>query len=443
MPGEKAVANFDEDSLTMAVAAGQDCLKGVNGNSVDGLYFATTTSPYREKMAATTVVSALDLPRGNRAANFTDSVRAATIALQCAVDAVDSGSAQNVLVTASDSRLGAATGQFEQLFGDGAAAVLVGKNGVAATVDATYSYSQDFFDIWRTPEDRFARTWEERFVLTKGFNSVVVEACKGLAAKTKLQPKDFSKLVLYGPDPRSHAAIATGLGFDLKTKVQDPLFANVGNTGAASALMQLVGALQDAKPGDKILLVNYGDGADAMALTVTEENEKVKKGRLGLKGNLESKRSSSYGRYLKWRQLVAVEPARRPDQKMPALPGLFREQRSILALYGQKCKVCGKLEYPPQRVCVWCQAKDQFEDVRLSDKKAAVFTFTLDQLAPSIDPPTVVTVIDFDGGGRMVCEMTDREPKEVKVGMPVEMTFRKLYQIRGLTNYFWKSKPIR
>ncbi|HSW40629.1 MAG TPA: 3-hydroxy-3-methylglutaryl CoA synthase, partial [Acidobacteriota bacterium] len=49
--GEKAVAGFDEDSLTMAVAAGRDCL-GRNGGEADALYFATTTAPYREKQSA-------------------------------------------------------------------------------------------------------------------------------------------------------------------------------------------------------------------------------------------------------------------------------------------------------------------------------------------------------------------------------------------------------
>jgi len=444
MPGEKAVANLDEDSLTMAVAAGQDCLKSVDESSVGGLYFATTTSPYREKLAATTAASALDLPREVRSADFTDSLKSGTTALLAALDAADSGSLNSVLVTASDCRMGAATGQFEQLFGDGAAAVLVGNNGVAATVDGSYSYTHEFFDVWRSTDDDYVRSWEERFVLNKGYSTVVEEACKGLAKKMGLQPGDFSKLVLYGPDPRSHATMAGRLGFDLKTRVQDPLFANVGNTGAASALLQLVGALQEAKPGDRILLVGYGDGADAVALTVTEENEKVKEGRRGLNGNLESKRElSSYGRYLKWKQMVPLEPPRRPEQRMPAVPAIWREQKSILALYGQKCKVCGNIEYPPQRICVYCQAKDQFDDVRLSDKQATIFTFTRDNLAPSFDPPTVVTVVDFDGGGRMICEMTDRDPDVIKVGMPVEMTFRKLYKIKGLTNYFWKSRPIR
>lgn len=116
---------------------------------------------------------------------------------------------------------------------------------------------------------------------------------------------------------------------------------------------------------------------------------------------------------------------------------------AVLPLYGSKCKACGTQQYPPQRVCIFCKEKDQMEPVRLSDKKATIFTFTHDNLAASADPPNTVTVVDFDGGGRGIFNMTDREPEEVQVGQTVEMTFRKLYFDRGLHNYYWKTMPAR
>ena len=61
LPGEKAVANYDEDSLTMAVAAGIDCLNGIDRKEIDGLYFATTTPPYEERQNAGMIATALDL----------------------------------------------------------------------------------------------------------------------------------------------------------------------------------------------------------------------------------------------------------------------------------------------------------------------------------------------------------------------------------------------
>ncbi|MGD9211666.1 MAG: hypothetical protein PVI90_12850, partial [Desulfobacteraceae bacterium] len=51
-PGERAVANYDEDSLTMAVGAARKCIHQVAVEKIDALYFATTTPPYHEKQSA-------------------------------------------------------------------------------------------------------------------------------------------------------------------------------------------------------------------------------------------------------------------------------------------------------------------------------------------------------------------------------------------------------
>ena len=105
--GEKAIANSDEDSITMAVEAAIDCLGDIDRQSIDGLYFASTTPPYREKQSASIIAVACDLRRDIFTADFTDSVRAGASALRAALDAVAAGSAKRVLVVASDCRLGA------------------------------------------------------------------------------------------------------------------------------------------------------------------------------------------------------------------------------------------------------------------------------------------------------------------------------------------------
>ena len=120
--GEKAVAGYDEDSITMAVGAAFECMR-CSKDEVDGVYFATTTHPYKEKQGAAIIASAIDLKRESLTADFTNSLRSATIALGSALNAVQSGAAKNIMVTASDCRLGAPQGKFEQQLGDGAAAV--------------------------------------------------------------------------------------------------------------------------------------------------------------------------------------------------------------------------------------------------------------------------------------------------------------------------------
>ena len=65
------------------------------------------------------------------------------------------------------------------------------------------------------------------------------------------------------------------------------------------------------------------------------------------------------------------------------------------------------------------------------------------RLAYSLSPPVVVGVLDFEGGGRFQCELTDVDPASVKIGDRVEMTFRRPMTAHGVHNYFWKARPPR
>ena len=203
----------------------------------------------------------------------------------------------------------------------------------------------------------------------------------------------------------------------------------------------LAAALDKAVPGDRILFVTYGDGADAFVLRVTDGIKKVQS-KSAVMRQIERKVPIDYGKYAMWRGLVRMESSRLPEPPALSLQCLWREKNNILALYGTKCKVCGTPQYPGNRVCIVCHAKDNFEEYRFSDKKGKLFTFSVDHLQPTLNPPGVNGVIDFDEGGRLICELTDCEPADVEVGIPVEMTFRKLYQRKGINNYFWKAKPI-
>jgi len=125
LPGEKAVTNYDEDNLTMAVAAGINCLKGTDRAVVDSLYFASTTFPYREKESAAIIATALDLSSNIGTADLANSLRAGTRAIITACDSVKAHGAKSILVCGSDHRLGKPGSPQEMVFGDGAAALLL------------------------------------------------------------------------------------------------------------------------------------------------------------------------------------------------------------------------------------------------------------------------------------------------------------------------------
>ncbi|HXG68715.1 MAG TPA: 3-hydroxy-3-methylglutaryl CoA synthase, partial [Blastocatellia bacterium] len=171
--GERAVANVDEDSITMAVEAVRDLLAGGEGREVDGVFFASTTSPYAEKQASALIAAAADLRYDARTADYTNSLRSATTAILAALDSVKAGSAANIIVTAADTRLAPPRSANERLFGDAASAVAIGNNGVIARVVASHSTVDEITDVWRKGEDRFVSGWEERFAVTQGYQRVV------------------------------------------------------------------------------------------------------------------------------------------------------------------------------------------------------------------------------------------------------------------------------
>ncbi|MFC1986818.1 hydroxymethylglutaryl-CoA synthase family protein [Chloroflexota bacterium] len=446
--GEKAVANYDEDPISMSVTAAMDCLKETDPRTVDALFLATTTAPYKERQNSTIAATALDIRREARNVDFTNCLRAGTNAMLSAMDAVSAGSAKSVLVTAADMRLGAANGENERAFGDGSAALLLGKEGVAVEIEGSYTLSDDIADNWRAHDDTFVRSWEDRFGIEEGYLKIPAEAAAGVMKKCNLTPKDFAKACFYGPNTRRHGALGKKMGFE-PAQIQEPLLDTVGNTGAALPLMILVAALEEAKAGDRLLLVSYGNGSDALVLRVTDEIEEIRD-RRGIKRHLEIRRTlDNYEKYLRWRGLIPLEPAARPPKNPTSMASLWREHRSALPLYGVKCKKCGTPQmflnfYSTRaRVCLECHAKDDFEPYRFANKQGKVASFSHDYLALSSDPPNTVTIVDFEGGGRAPFEMADRDPEECKVGMSVEMTFRKIFFDKGVHNYFWKCKPLR
>ena len=441
---ERAVANFDEDSVTMAVAAGADCLTGRDRSAIDGIIFASTTPPYAEKQCAAIVAAALDLRQDIFAVDVSNVLRAGTNAVQAGLDAVAAGRASQVLVVVADSRQGPPRGETERASGDGAGAFVIADRDVIAEHVGSHSVTDNMLDMWRTPGDAFVRTWEDRFATEEGIERIVPEAFSVYCQRASIGPADVSKIALYAPDARRHARLARQLGFG-DEQIQEPLFGAVGNTGAAFVPMLLAAALETAAPGDLLLGVSYGDGSDVLGFRATPAIAGAAKPAMGVSGWMAAKKVlGSYETYARWREVWTLDDAsRRPAPASPSVSALWREGDKNVRLYAARCRACGYVQYPAQRVCVECRRVDDSEPVRLSEKPAEVFTYSMDYIAGAVDTPLVVVVVDFEGGGRVLCMMTDRELDEVRVGMPVGMSFRKLRVVNGIHNYYWKAVPKR
>ena len=435
--GERAVANHDEDSLTMATEAALNCLLGIDPKTVDGLIFASTTSPYLEKQASTLVATAVDLPVEIYTADHLSSIRAGMAALKNAMDAVKGGSARNILVAAVDSRKGEPGSDSEQLLGDGSAAVMVGGTGVVASLEGVYSLSEEFMDSWRKQDDDFIQKGDAAFVQAYGYGRMVPECIRGILKKYEMKISDITRFVIPAPDSRVYARLTKTLNLPAGSYLEDPLLATVGDTGAAAPFMLLAAALEKARAGERILLCGYGAGnADAFLLQVTPEIERLKD-RRGVSHYQASKKPlTNYEKFLKFQSTLPNEPL----EPYSSWALLWKEKKQNLQLYGTRCKKCGTFAYPRRRVCLKCSAKDEYEDVKLP-RRGKIYTLAKDYLFPNPDPPTVMAVADMEGGGRFYGQVTDCDPAQVKIGTPVELTFRKFHQGEGFYNYFWKLRP--
>ena len=436
--GERAVASFDEDAVSMAVEAARDAVRGAA--PVDALLFATLSPAYAEKLDTATIQAALDLPEALSSVALGGSSRMGLAALLLGLDLAAAG--KRALVCASDLATGAPGSTRETQGGDAAAAFITGPDSDAvARVLGRASTTIEILDVWRLPEDRFVRQWEERFTADTLAPAIIDTAQRALKAGG-VDPSTLSTVILEGTNPRSMANLPKALGLKPE-QIADTLGASVGRSGCAHAGLLLARALDHAKPGDRILVVCEADGADALVLEVTEAIKNLPPLHKVDRWIASKRNDLAYNTYLKWRGILPFEPPRRPDPERPAAPPMRRHERWKLAFVGSRCSACQTGHLPPQRVCVKCGAVDQMRDERFADTSCRVATYTLDHLAYSLQPPVVAAFVDYEGGGRFSCTLTDVDPKEVAIGNHLEMTFRRLFTAQGVHNYFWKARPGR
>jgi 3-hydroxy-3-methylglutaryl CoA synthase len=432
--GTRAVASYDEDSTSMAVEAGRMALRG--GGGAQALYFATADPAYLDKTNATAIHAALDLAPTATAFDMLGSVRSAAGALRAALDA-----RVPTLAVASDVRVGLPGGADEREGGDAAAAFLCGDDGVVAEPVGMASATVEFLDRWRLPGEAASHQWEERFgeaAYVPLGEAALAEALK----RAGVAPAMLARLIVAGPHGRAVKRIAGAAGVK-KEAVGDDLSGVLGNTGAAHAGLLLADALDRAQPDELIAVVSLADGADVTVWRTTAAVQQRRSAMPVAAQIAAGKGRVSYNTWLTWRGFLRREPPRRPDPQPPEAPPSFRHEAWKFAFTGSRCQACGTRHLPPQRVCVKCHAIDRMTAERLADVPATIATFTIDRLAFSPSPPMVAAVIDFDGGGRYQCELTDVDPKTVAIGNRVEMTFRRPLTAAGVHNYFWKARPIR
>jgi 3-hydroxy-3-methylglutaryl CoA synthase len=444
--GERSMCNWDEDALTMAVEAARDCLKGRERGDLRALYLASTTLPFEDRQCAGVVATALNLGPAIATLDVTNSQRAATSALLAALGGLEEGAPGEVLVAAADKRRTKSAAPQELLFGDGAAALTVGGGEVLARFLGAHSVAVDFVDHYRGEQHEFDYTWEQRWIRDEGYLKIVPQAVEGLFAESGLSGADIDHLVLPCVLPRVPGRLAKDLGIKAEA-LGDTLHGALGETGAAHPLVMLAHALESAAPGEKILVIGFGQGCDALLFETTERLGELGP-RDGIAGALKRrKEETNYNKFLAFNRLVIQEHGIRAESNPPtALSTLYRKKEMILGLMGGACRECGTVQFPKTEICVNpnCNALHSQDDEPFADRAARIMSWSADWLTYAADPPAHYGMVQFEEGGRFVADITDHDPGNVEVGMAVRMVFRLKHfdQQRGFKRYFWKAAPI-
>jgi len=149
---------------------------------------ASTSAPFADRQSSSVVAAALGLDTGIAALDVAQSQRAGTSALLLALASTQAAGTESLVVAAEHRRCKPGSAR-ELLYGDGAAALTIGHDGVVAKVLGAASSTHDFVDHYRRALDGFDHDWEERWVRDEGYLKlvppVVADALRAVPVKWK------------------------------------------------------------------------------------------------------------------------------------------------------------------------------------------------------------------------------------------------------------------
>lgn len=353
---------------------------------------------------------------------------------------------KNVLVTATDRRKTLAASTQELDYGDGAAALLVGKENVLAEFLASATITDDFVDHFRASSAETDYHWEERWIRDEGVAKIVPEAVKAALGNAGLGGATIDHFIFPTTLRGVESQVAKACGINPEAIVNN-LAAQVGDTGVPHGLLMLAGVLETAKPGALICLAQFGQGAEALVFRVTDAITRFKPVR-GLAGWLgRGIEETHYTKFLAFNEQLNIDKGMRAEaDKKTALSTAYRHKEALLGLVAGRCRETGNVHFPPTRLSYDVQnpLQDTQEPYKLAEREATVLSWSADMLSFSMSPPHYYGNVDFDGGGRLMVEFADVAVGEIEAGAKVEMTFRikDVDSQRHFRRYFWKATPV-
>lgn len=312
---EKAVAGPDEDTITIAIEAAQNAIKRakIEPRELGAVLTGSESPPYAVKPTGCTVAEVLGATPNILAADLEFACKAGTEAIQFCMGLVSSGMIKYGMAIGADVAQSAPGDDLEYAAAAGGAAFIIGKldENAAAAIKASCSYVTDTPDFWRRSEQPYPK---HGGVFTgQAYFQHVINAGKQLMSELGMKPQDFQHAIFHQPNGKFPEKAARDLGFTSEQIKVGMLVSKIGNTYSGCIPLGLSAVLENAKPGDNILVVSYGSGAgsDAFYIVAQDAIEEKKELAPKVKDYLERKEYVDYSCYAKWRRMIIGLEAKR------------------------------------------------------------------------------------------------------------------------------------
>ncbi len=116
--------------------------------------------------------------------------------------------------------------------------------------------------------------------------------------------------------------------------------------------------------------------------------------------------------------------ARPPRPTMDGDSAFFWEGVEKEELRIQRCASCRKLRHPPRPMCPGCNSLEW--DSVVSSGRGEIYSYVVHHHPPvyGFETPFAIALVELEEGTRLVGNVLDIDPKDVRVGLPVEICYQ-------------------
>jgi hydroxymethylglutaryl-CoA synthase len=305
---EKTVPGYDEDTITISVAAAKNALKraGIDPKKIGAVYIGSESHPYAVKPSGTILIDALGIGPEVHVADFEFACKAGAEAMFVSYSHVKSGNMEYSMGIGADTSQGAPGDALEYSASAGGSAFIFGKENVIAEVIDTFSFTSDTADFWRREYQHYPRHGG-RFTGEPAYFKHVLGCARGLLEKSGHKPEDFAHAAFHMPNGKFPLKAGKTLGFTNDQMKQGWVVNLMGNTYSGSSPTGLSAILDVLKPGEKAFMISFGSGAgsDGFIFQATDRITEVQDKAPKIREMLESKKIYlDYGKYVAYRKKI-------------------------------------------------------------------------------------------------------------------------------------------